>query len=71
MDAMIMLIVALVAIALGVGLGYTFKRRQIGNDQLRLDEVGVHIAEPRASADTEKKAILLQVRPTLLYTWPY
>jgi ribonuclease Y len=59
---MIMLIVALVAIVLGVGLGYTFKRRQLGNDQLRLDEVGVHIAELRAGADTEKKAILLEAK---------
>src|SRR5918911_4750494 len=54
------LIVALVAgVAIGAGLGYTLKRRS-GIDQRRLAEE--HAAETRASADAEKKAVLLEAK---------
>ena len=56
MDVMIVTIVALAAIAIGVGLGYTLKRKS-GSDQRLLAEESA--AEIRANADAERKAILL------------
>src|ERR1700736_6826852 len=53
---MIVTIVALAAIAIGVGLGYTLKRKSTG-DQRQLAEVSA--AEIRADAEAERKAILL------------
>src|SRR5918911_470237 len=54
------LIVALVAgVAIGAGLGYTLKRRS-SIDQGRLAEENA--AETRATADAEKKAILLEAK---------
>src|ERR671934_2410833 len=52
-------IIALVAGAIGAGLGYTLKRRS-GIDQRRLAEENA--AEMRAAADAEKKAILLEAK---------
>jgi ribonucrease Y len=60
MDVIIFIIVALVAGgAIGAGLGYTLKRRA-GIDQRRLAEETA--AETRASADAEKKAVLLEAK---------
>jgi ribonuclease Y len=56
---MILIIVALAAIALGVGLGYTFKRQSL-TDQRKLAEEGA--TETRTRADAEKKAILLEAK---------
>ena len=56
MDVMIVIIVALAAGALGVGLGYTLKRKST-SDQRQLAEESA--AEIRANAEAEKKAILL------------
>jgi ribonuclease Y len=56
---MILIIVALAAIALGVGLGYTFKRQSL-TDQRKLAEEGA--SETRAHADAEKKVILLEAK---------
>src|SRR5918911_2617856 len=54
------LILALVAGgAIGAGLGYTLKRRA-GIDQRRFAEENA--AETRASADAEKKAIVLEAK---------
>src|SRR5207237_1569652 len=64
-DVMIFIIVALVAGALGVGLGYSIKR-QATNDQRRLAEEGA--AETRANADAEKKAILLEAKEEAIRT---
>ena len=65
MDVMIFIIVALVAGAIGVGLGYSIKR-QATNDQRRLAEEGA--AETRANADAEKKAILLEAKEEAIRT---
>jgi ribonuclease Y len=55
----ITIIVALVAVALGAGLGYTLKRQSTA-DHRRLAEESA--AETRASADADKKAALLQAK---------
>ena len=65
MDVMIFIIVALVAGAIGVGLGFSIKR-QASNDQRRLAEEGA--AETRANADVEKKAILLEAKEEAIRT---
>src|ERR1700694_5342816 len=53
---MIYTIVALAAIAIGVGLGYTLKRKSTSDQRLLAEESA---AEIRANADAERKAILL------------
>ena len=59
-------IVALVAVALGVGLGYFFLKWQSTTSQRRLAEAEVGVresaAETRASAEAEKKTILLEAK---------
>jgi ribonuclease Y len=65
---MINIIVALAAIALGVGLGYIVTRRRPTTAQRRLAEaevqreVGESAAEARANAEAEKKAIVLEAK---------
>ena len=60
------IIVALVAVALGVGLGYYFLKWQSARSQQRLAEAesGANetAAELRASAEAEKKAIVLEAK---------
>ena len=59
---MMTIIVALVAVAIGVGLGYFILQRQSIGGQRRLAEVEDNAAETRASAEAEKKAILLEAK---------
>ena len=61
-STLIVIIVALAAIAVGVGLGYTLTRRQAQADRRLLVEIEQSAAEMRASADAEKKAILLEAK---------
>src|SRR5690348_5652813 len=60
------IIVALVAVVLGVGLGYYFLKWQSTNSQRRLAEVergaSQTAADLRASAEAEKKAIVLEAK---------
>ncbi|HEV7662191.1 MAG TPA: ribonuclease Y [Chloroflexota bacterium] len=62
---MIPIIVALVAGAIGAGLGYSMKRRA-ATDERRLGEL--YAAEVRASADAERKAILLEAKEDAIRT---
>ena len=65
MDVLTLLIVALVAIALGVGLGYILKQRATDKQQLLAEESA---GEIRANADAEKKAILLEAKEEAIRT---
>src|ERR1051326_1001908 len=60
------IIVALVAVVIGVGLGYYFLKWQSTNSQRRLAEVESGAtetaAELRASAEAEKKAVVLEAK---------
>ncbi len=56
MDVMIVTIVALAAIAIGVGLGYTLNRKSAGDQRQLAEERATEI---RANAEAESKAILL------------
>src|SRR5579864_2908333 len=58
----ITIIVALVAVALGVGLGYSILKWQSANGQKRLFAVEESAAETRASAEAEKKAVVLEAK---------
>jgi ribonuclease Y len=62
---LLMIIVALVAIAAGVGLGYILKQRTATAQRLRAEGSAVEI---RASADAEKKAILLEAKEEAIRT---
>ena len=53
------IIVALVAAALGVGLGYTLKRQSLAGLSRLAEE---QAAETRASAEADKKAIVLEAK---------
>jgi len=55
-DVMIVTIVALAAIAIGVGLGYTLNRKSAGDQRQLAEERATEI---RANAEAESKAILL------------
>jgi ribonuclease Y len=62
-STLIVIIVALAAIALGVGLGYTLKRQVNTSDrQQQLIEMEQRALETRANADAERKAILLEAK---------
>ena len=61
-STLIVIIVALAAIAVGVGLGYTLTRRQSQADRKLLLEIEQSAADTRASADAEKKALLLEAK---------
>jgi ribonuclease Y len=58
-DVLLIIIVALVAIAIGVGLGYSMKQRTSNAQRLQAE---ASAGEIRASADAEKKAILLEAK---------
>ena len=58
---------ALVAIAIGAGLGYTLKR-QSQPDQRAAAAIEESAAETRAAADAEKKAILLEAKEEAIRT---
>jgi ribonucrease Y len=60
-----MLIVALVAIAVGAGLGYMFKQRA-ATDQRELAQTSA--AQIRANAEAEQKAILLEAKEEAIRT---
>jgi len=61
MDVMT-LIVALVAVALGAGLGYYILKWQTTSGQKRLADVEESAAETRAAVEAEKKAVLLEAK---------
>ncbi len=65
MDVLTTIIVALVAVAVGFGLGYTVKRRAAG-DQLALAQATAE--QIRTSAEAEQKAILIQAKEEALRT---
>jgi ribonucrease Y len=62
---LLIIIVALVAIAVGVGLGYILKQRTHTAQRLLAEESA---GEIRASADAEKKAILLEAKEEAIRT---
>jgi len=61
-------IVALVAVALGAGLGYYILKRQSKGGQMRLAAIEESAAETRAAVDAEKKAILLEAKEEAIRT---
>ncbi|HEY2595623.1 MAG TPA: Rnase Y domain-containing protein, partial [Chloroflexota bacterium] len=62
------IIVALVAVALGAGLGYYILKRQSTGGQMRLAAVEESAAETRAAAEAEKKTILLEAKEEAIRT---
>jgi ribonuclease Y len=62
---LLIIIVALVAIAVGVGLGYILKQRTNTAQRLLAEESA---GEIRASADADKKAILLEAKEEAIRT---
>jgi len=68
MDVMTIIIVALVAVALGVGLGYFILKSQSKSGQMRLAAVEESAAETRAAAEAEKKTVLLEAKEEAIRT---
>src|SRR5438093_444637 len=64
-DVLLIIIVALVAIAVGVGLGYILKQRTADTQRLQAE---TSAGELRASADAEKKVILLEAKEEAIRT---
>ncbi|MBV9578359.1 MAG: DUF3552 domain-containing protein, partial [Chloroflexi bacterium] len=62
------IIVALVAVALGAGLGYYILKRQTATSQMQMAAVEDSAAETRAAAEAEKKAILLEAKEEAIRT---
>jgi len=62
------IIVALVAVALGAGLGYYILKRQSTRGQMHRAAVEESAAETRAAAEAEKKAILLEAKEEAIRT---
>ncbi len=67
MDVMT-IIVALVAVALGAGLGYYILKWQSKDGQMRQAAVEESAAEMRAAAEAEKKAVLLEAKEEAIRT---
>src|SRR5438067_10693940 len=65
---MMLIIVALVSIAIGGGLGYTLKRQSMTEHRRRLADLEHSAAELRASAEAEKKTILLEAKEDAIRT---
>lgn len=68
MDTVIFIIVALVAAAVGAGLGYTVKRHSLAEGERRLAAAEEAANNARTDAEADRKSILLEAKETALRT---